>query len=134
MALPTDLTLNDNNVTVVAGERVVLNGWDVELWGDGRAAGNAVKTPTTFRRAMVHDFGDQLTLNWGGDYQGGVTVIGDLRIRAAPQKSLLLLNGKLKFNGQPDSVTATETTLLTQLATLAKAIAELEKRVKNLGG
>jgi hypothetical protein len=28
------------------------------------------------RRALVHDFNDGLTLNWAGDYPGGVTIFG----------------------------------------------------------
>lgn len=32
------------------------------------------------RRALVHDAGDGLTLNFAGDYPGGVTVGGDLRV------------------------------------------------------
>jgi hypothetical protein len=33
------------------------------------------------RRALVHDAEDGLTINFGGDYPGGVTVQGALRIR-----------------------------------------------------
>ncbi|QIM20143.1 hypothetical protein G7075_01615 [Phycicoccus sp. HDW14] len=36
------------------------------------------KTNTPFRRALVHDFDDGLTLNWDRDYPGGVT-INDLK-------------------------------------------------------
>jgi hypothetical protein len=28
------------------------------------------------RRALVHDFNDGLTINWAGDYPGGVTIDG----------------------------------------------------------
>lgn len=31
------------------------------------------------RRALVHDFQDGLTLNWAGDYPGGVTIAGKLK-------------------------------------------------------
>ncbi|MBM6400002.1 hypothetical protein [Phycicoccus sonneratiae] len=36
------------------------------------------KTDTPYRRALVHDFDDGLTLNWDRDYPGGVT-INDLK-------------------------------------------------------
>jgi hypothetical protein len=32
------------------------------------------KADTPFRRALVHDFDDGLTINWDDDYPGGVTV------------------------------------------------------------
>lgn len=31
---------------------------------------------TTYRRALVHDFDDGLTINWANDYTGGVTIRG----------------------------------------------------------
>lgn len=37
---------------------------------------NRRKTATPSRRALVHDFNDGLTLNWDGDYPGGITLIG----------------------------------------------------------
>jgi hypothetical protein len=37
---------------------------------------------TKFRRALVHDFGDKLTLNFGGDYPGGVQITGDTTANA----------------------------------------------------
>lgn len=32
------------------------------------------------RRALVHDAGDGLTINFAGDYPGGVTLVGDLSL------------------------------------------------------
>jgi hypothetical protein len=37
---------------------------------------------TGHRRALVHDFQDGLTINWAGDYPGGVTIRGEVK---APQ-------------------------------------------------
>jgi hypothetical protein len=36
------------------------------------------KNNTPSRRALVHDFNDGLTLNWDGDYPGGVTINGSI--------------------------------------------------------
>jgi hypothetical protein len=33
-----------------------------------------------YRRALVHDYEDGLTLNWENDYPGGVRIIGDLKV------------------------------------------------------
>lgn len=32
------------------------------------------------RRALVHDFQDGLTINWAGDYPGGVTIRGNVEV------------------------------------------------------
>ncbi|MEZ5259680.1 MAG: hypothetical protein R2705_23200 [Ilumatobacteraceae bacterium] len=34
------------------------------------------RNSTTWRRALVHDHNDGLTLNWASDYPGGVTING----------------------------------------------------------
>jgi hypothetical protein len=42
-----------------------------------------------FRRALVHDFGDGLTMNFNGDYPGGVTIINaQLNIKTTFQDSV----------------------------------------------
>lgn len=33
-----------------------------------------------FRRALVHDGNDGLTINWASDYPGGVTINGDVKL------------------------------------------------------
>jgi hypothetical protein len=37
------------------------------------------QTVPSLRRALVHDFEDGLTINWDGDYPGGVTILGELK-------------------------------------------------------
>ena len=50
----------------------------------------------TFRRALVHDQNDGLTMNFGGDYPGGVTVngavklTGDVEVRITHRDSILI--------------------------------------------
>lgn len=38
------------------------------------------RSPGGHRRALVHDFNDGLTINWGPDYPGGVTINGKVTI------------------------------------------------------
>jgi len=45
------------------------------------------------RRAIVHDFGDKLTLNWGNDYTGGVVINGTTAITRIKLGSKWLLSG-----------------------------------------
>jgi hypothetical protein len=75
-----DVLLEPNSVTLLAdgasgagAERVIAQTADLEVNLPSRRAPNA---PTTMRRAVVHDWGDRLTLNWGGDYPGGVRIEG----------------------------------------------------------
>ena len=53
------------------GQQVRVEAWDLVL-----DAGDRRKTPEGDRRALVHDVGDALTLNWGHDYPGGVRLNG----------------------------------------------------------
>lgn len=41
---------------------------------------------TSFRRALVHDNGDKLTINYRGDYPGGVEIWGPVQFRQARDK------------------------------------------------
>ena len=50
---------------------VQVKGTDVMVDSAGRRTNS-----TPFRRAIVHDFTDGLTLNWNRDYPGGVTING----------------------------------------------------------
>jgi hypothetical protein len=56
------------------------------------------------RRALVHDFDDTLTLNYNGDYPGGVRVVGNLEA------------GSIRLNGED----------------LAEAVSQLQAQVREL--
>lgn len=53
------------------GEQVRVEAWDLVL-----DAADRRKSSEGDRRALVHDKGDALTLNWGHDYPGGVSLHG----------------------------------------------------------
>jgi len=73
--MPADITLNgdDGNAEWVIVEGSVLKAETSDLMLDSPGRRSA---DTGFRRAMVHDFKDGLTINFNGDYPGGVTVGG----------------------------------------------------------
>ena len=78
----------DKQTLLLEGDSVRCSGYfktagpDLEVDNPGRRAYAKVTTPgNPTRRALVHDFGDKLTLNFGGDYRGGVFVVGDVRVR-----------------------------------------------------
>lgn len=57
-------------LTVAEGNLAVV-GTDITLEHSTRR-----KSSGGYRRALVHDFNDGLTVNWAGDYPGGVTING----------------------------------------------------------
>jgi hypothetical protein len=80
---------------------------------------------------LVHDQGDGLTINFGDDYAGGVTIVGvrmldvtgDLRFKISHHDEVLLEGGN-----PPD-----ETLQLADVVkTLRQQIAGLEARLKSL--
>lgn len=72
----SDIILDGDNV-FVDGRATYLRMPDLLLDAPDR------RTPSgDFRRALVHDFNDGLTINWGGDYPAGVTIQGQVQIPA----------------------------------------------------
>lgn len=61
----TDVVLLDGQVKVEASD-LCLD------WKERR------KNQSEYRRALVHDYNDTLTLNWGGDYPNGVKIEGKI--------------------------------------------------------
>ncbi len=73
----------DSNVKLADGAvelegNVVVRGTDLMVDAGADPARRTNQQP--FRRALVHDYGDRLTLNWGKDYPAGVFIDGDVRI------------------------------------------------------
>ncbi|MCI5130043.1 MAG: hypothetical protein D3904_00635 [Candidatus Electrothrix sp. EH2] len=75
----------DSDVKLLDGQ-VKVEAWDLCLDSQDRR-----ENDTTHRRALVHDYGDRLTLNWGGDYPKGVKIQGNTEIA-----------GNLSVNGEVD--------------------------------
>lgn len=75
--MTSDIRLDEGDGTwvVVQGRVLKTEGSDLMLDAPERRAGHA----GPHRRALVHDGGDRLTVNFAGDYTGGVTV-NDARI------------------------------------------------------
>lgn len=76
--MPTDIKLDqgDGNWLVAEGNVLKTTAADFMLDSPARRRGGG----GPHRRALVHDANDGLTLNFGGDYPGGVTVSGNLTV------------------------------------------------------
>jgi len=76
--MPTDIKLDQQGGNWVVVEGSVLKSTAADFMLDSparRGAGGSVH-----RRALVHDYGDGLTLNYANDYRGGVRVVGELTV------------------------------------------------------
>lgn len=78
------------------------------------------KNNTPWRRALVHDFTDGLTLNWANDYPGGVTINGNVTV---PGQLLV-----------PNRVGPGTVDVASELAALKTKMAALETRLAALEG
>jgi hypothetical protein len=76
--MPTDIKLDQNGGgwLLLEGDAVKATSTDFMLDAPSRRRGGG----GPLRRALVHDFNDGLTINWAGDYPGGVTVTGNLTV------------------------------------------------------
>jgi hypothetical protein len=68
--MASDVTL-DQDLVIVDGKWTKLRTWDLMLDAASRR-----QTAAGERRALVHDVGDRLTINYHGDYPNGVAIDG----------------------------------------------------------
>ena len=69
----------DGSVVRLEGDRVAVTAPDLEVNSPARRTGAG---HSTLRRALVHDGRDGLTINFGGDYPGGVFIAGNVELNA----------------------------------------------------
>lgn len=90
--MPTDIRLDDPTELQVTVDAAVLKVTGSDLMLDAQARRNG--KPGPHRRALVHSEGDGLTVNFNGDYTGGV-VINGARLRLfAEDRSALSKDGR----------------------------------------
>jgi hypothetical protein len=95
MATDVILDQGDGNVLVLDARVVKAQGSDFILEADDRRKGGG-----PLRRALVHDQNDGLTVNFGGDYPGGITMTGVAEVTPQQGSSLtptLVVRGDISF-------------------------------------
>jgi hypothetical protein len=95
--IATNIVLDDvdGNQVTIQGFRLKVAAPDLLLDSPDRR-----HSPTSFRRALVHDFNDGLTVNYDGDYPGGITLLGVASItpkNTGEITSNLIINGGIQF-------------------------------------
>jgi hypothetical protein len=115
--MPTDIKLDQQggNWLVLEGSVLKTTASDLMLDAPARRRGG----PSPHRRALVHDSGDGLTINFAGDYPGGVTVTGELAV-----------TGELKLAGM--ALGTTVVSLRAALVTIQTASGALGHRLDTL--
>ena len=76
--MATDIKLDQGDGSWLLFEGSVLKTTAADFMLD--SAGRRHPGGPAYRRALVHDFQDGLTINYNGDYRGGVTVVGNLAV------------------------------------------------------
>jgi len=74
--MTTDVKL-DENFVLIEGNALKVKAWDIMLDSPDRRL-NAEGATNPYRRALVHDHADRLTINYRGDYPGGVKIQGQI--------------------------------------------------------
>ncbi len=72
--MESDIKLLERGVVQVEGRELFLQTHDIKLDSADRRRGSG------HRRALVHDHQDGLTINYNGDYPGGVTIKGIIKV------------------------------------------------------
>ena len=76
--MATDIKLDQQGGNWLVAESQVLKSTATDLMLDSPARRLGGLSP--HRRALVHDYNDGLTLNYAGDYPGGVAITGNARV------------------------------------------------------
>jgi len=109
-----------NQINVLC-DNLLIQGHDVMVDSASRRTAGSV---TGFRRALVHDQKDGLTINFNGDYPGGVTINGEITFTIHHPRNPITLQHP------PDEVLrlgAIINTLRAQITELQAEVAALKK-------
>jgi hypothetical protein len=133
----SDIILGAEEVQVT-GNAVNISATDLKLDNAGRRD-PANSTPA--RRALVHDFGDGLTLNYNHDYPGGVKIFGPLTIQQfevtvdvaqALQEAASAAQAVQQLQTQMQTISTVQEQLKNQVETLSASLTQHDTRLSEL--
>lgn len=128
--MPTDIKLDqgDGNWLLVEGNVLKTTAADFMLDAPSRRRPGG----SPHRRALVHDAQDGLTLNFAGDYRGGVTVVGNLAVTGDVRTGTVESVGQA-VNALQDEIFTMRTTTGISSFRLDKLESTVDQLVKFLG-
>lgn len=92
--MSSDIVFNDGGeVVTVLCDNLTVQGHDLVLDSSKRRSDDG----HGHRRAIVHDQNDGLTINFGGDYPGGVTIVGVSQIIPRGVGGDLVVRGGISY-------------------------------------
>ena len=112
--MASDIKLMDRGIVQIEGDELFLQTHDIKLDSPERRSGSG------HRRALVHDHEDGLTINYNGDYPGGVKIKGTTTFDAIKLQGISGLFGS-------DSLGHTIATLKREIDLLKSRIETLER-------
>lgn len=137
----SDVVLDGDAQVTVLCENLNVLGHDVLIDAAARRSSNGPR----FRRALVHDEGDGLTVNFGNDYPGGVTLNGVASVTPLAQPHLpgpqrkpdLVVHGGITYEvegvaGIHGGISTITVSVDGELAKLGLMISGLTERVAKL--
>jgi hypothetical protein len=132
----TDIVFDYNEQLTALCNTFKIQGSDLLLDSSARRHLNG----PSYRRALVHDQNDGLTVNFANDYPGGVTingvkaldVVGDLQFRIFNQTEIIT-HGVDPRNWEVVQATTETVKLSDIIKTLRREIADLQTQVARLG-
>ncbi len=87
----------DGATAIVEGNWLLIKCWDIKLDSPDRRSQTGGE-----RRALVHGFNDELVVNYGDDYPGGVTIRGEIHIPGKIKQNHVRLEGHDLHLDHPD--------------------------------
>lgn len=125
-----DVILDEGDQVTIRCSNVNVQGHDLLLDYPGRRKANGPR----FRRALVHDSTDGLSLNFEGDYPGGLRLNGVTEL--LPLQRDLVVRGGISYEAQGIDLaghpTAVTVVVDQELSALHAQIAKLTARVEAL--
>lgn len=131
--MPTDVKLDqvNGNYLVLEADVVKATATDLLLDAPSRRNGGG-----PLRRALVHDQGDGLTVNFAGDYPGGVTLLNVAEIVPKPATTVhrfvptLVIRGGISYEVQGFALVGGPAPRIT--VNLAEEIDKLQTQINDL--
>ena len=118
----SDIRLDDGEQVTVLCNNLNVTGHDLLLDSAARRKPNGPR----FRRALVHDLNDSLTINFGGDYPGGLRLNGVAEVRPLGK---LVIRGGISYESQ--GVTA-EGTQVTMTVDVDDELSKMQGQIRDL--